>query len=255
MWRLTKLPELKKVNCSHSGSPDVRIILFGVFVLCRRGPEEYKLYRINKNIGRENRSFKMILLEKDEGEDQMIEAEQVQLKSLNLQINYSFLELVWIFFVNISLIGLMAAILPKIYRFYPSSVYIEMTITVLICSCAALVFNLLLTKVYQWMLLAELKQQTKMNSKYEKIFFITIKVYYVISILVSFLFGLYVGFQNTRQKNIETYQWVCIIFCATGLFAFVWEVLDNICNCCSKRRAPTEGSEEEKTVSSMGSTY
>ena len=161
------MPELKKVECSHSSKSDGKITLFAIFVFCRKGTKDFRVYKINKSIDRESHTFPMI---KDD--DKSIKTEKEGLKILShYSVNYSFLELIWILFVNISMIGTVDAVFP--FRFGQSenkfSILLEMFIRVAISSSVAIIFSFVFLKAYNFLLLQKLREQTKMYSKCETI--------------------------------------------------------------------------------------
>ena len=224
---------------------DGKIKLFGVFTFCRKGADDFKAYKINRTIGRDNRILKMT--REDQKEDQYIEDEKNDLKTLtSFDINYSFLEWVWIVFVNISLISFMASL----FSFDKEYNLLGMLFSTLFSASVGIVFNIVFLKLYKCLLICEMKEQIKMDSSLESVYTISIRVYYMITIVTAIGLGLFTGYISTNRKDIDTYRWVCVTFCAISIFALVYRLFSNI-NLCKPK--PKSELSEETTVSSIES--
>lgn len=245
MWRLTPMPDLSYIQCGHSGRDNQNIILTGVYSQCTFGDkveDKPKGYKIRKNIKRYKRLFHLRQYKDDE---EVIDAEDILLRRIDSsQIRLSFLELVWILFVNISIISFVSS---KTQFKSINNLWLKMIVSILISTLIAIVFNLLFVKLYKYLLLQELKQQSKMDLKYEKIYFVVIKAYNIISIALAMVLCIYVMIWGFNWTDIQTYQWFCITFCSSALFSFLWIIISDSEMFRNQRKGE---SESEQTINS-----
>lgn len=219
VFRQDKLKDIVKIVCQHNGPIDGRITLFGAFVFGNKGHEDYhKVYRINRDIAKEPREIKVLATD-----DNQKQEETNHLKSLeSFPIHLSFLELIWILSVNISVISLlvhyiMVGLLTK-------QTVLHMLITMLMAGAIGSLFNLILIKIYKALIRGELKQKTLMNSSSENVYFLLIKAFVILTIVASVVIDILLIWIRAQRKDIETFRWLCIVFAATTIVVLLWNI-------------------------------
>ena len=235
VFRLTKMPDLDKVRCQHNGISEGRITLFGAFVFGSKGHEDYhKVYRIMKDIAREPRELKMSIADPNQKFQ-----DPAYLRSLNsFPIHLSYLEIIWILFVNISVIFGLAHLF--ITCCFDRPIFWDMLWTMLVTSGIAIGVNVALIKFYKSMIRGELKQKTLMDSRSENICFIFIKIFIIGTIIGSVIIGFIVSFGRHKRKDIETYRLMCITFASISLVGLLWNIGSHLNLNVNKKSRPSE---------------
>ena len=140
MWRLTKLPQLKTVQCSHSGRVGKRIFLLGLLVQCIIGepPEDDTLwsYKLHKNITRTERQFN---LRKTKGtEKDVSESEGHPMPIYLYDIPLRYLEICFVLFIDITFIAFISIYLPMDFI---SNIALKMYVLILCLTILGICFN------------------------------------------------------------------------------------------------------------------
>ncbi|XP_054166600.1 uncharacterized protein LOC128964066 [Oppia nitens] len=216
-WRLTKLPKLKYIECNHSGSLETKIKLLYIKIDCKFGGKESITFTVMKNIIKNSRRF-YFQEPKDLSENDI----KIPSTTFNFGISniyLSYLEIMWILFVDISLMALFVDIFRNIFDNTISPIIsIQLLFQLLSATGCLIVIHIILVIVYKCLLLCLLKQQRRMQS--ETIFYCIIIVFYVLTTFTAVCICCYLSINILSL--IDIYQWVSIIICGTGILCLLW---------------------------------
>ncbi|CAG2112600.1 unnamed protein product [Medioppia subpectinata] len=225
--RMTKLPKLTRVVCSHNGDMESKILLMGVLVKgIHNDRERLDWFPIRKNIIRNSRQFN--LRAKDPETDTKVETPLRHI-SIN-QISLSFLELLWIVFLDISFIASLVVFMPLPLR-QSYSITEEMAVTVGIITPVAIVFHTLVVVLYKYILVLQMRQQLALSATAENNIQRAILVLYITSTALAMISGMAVVYRHKHNTFLETYQWLSCDLCITGILVLVYSVVSTPMEC------------------------
>ena len=215
------MPELKLIQCSHSGTPDGKICLLGINKKTLKGEpgEGAECYKITKTISRSPRQFH---LRKSKPEEEAKDPEVKPLRNLRLsQIELSSLELILILLVDVLFMGLISS-----FNIFDSKPYkfIQMLTLVVLTTLLGIAFNAFLVFLYKFLLSMEMREQSKLNSKKEMICSFVIRGFYVVCLILAVVLSFWIGGIRYEDPLFVIFQWVSVLFCSTALLVLVWSL-------------------------------
>ena len=216
---LTKMPELKQIQCSHSGQQKDKILLLGVFKqgLIGENADNIIYYKLAKHITRTPRRFN--LHPHKEGQD-ITEAEDRPIQSLSLlKINFSQLLLLFILYIDISLNILISTLIPIDYR---QSTFAPMLANIAVTTLSSIVLMAIIIFCFKVVLMVQMKQQMRMNFENEKWIRTAIVAICVPLLLSTVGTNIYVAILLDDSPFIVIYRLIAITVCSTALTTFVW---------------------------------
>ena len=218
------MPELKRVQCSHSGKPEGKICLLGVVRQCLipsgKGGEPSIWYSVVKSFSRTPRQFN---LRKGQAEKEPTDPDVKPIKNLGMnQISFGILEVILVIFVTVLFMALVSSLIQL--QDSIRNVFLQMFSSVLLTTVCGFAFITAYMFAYKYLLLMEMKQQTKMQSRNEKIFLIAIRGFYGLTLAMAIVFSTFVIIIRGSDEWFIIYQWIAVLVFSSALIGLVWNL-------------------------------